>query len=142
MRRRLVLASSSNPTARGDNTVHNTSLREKVLETEGHATGSLPRSDPGALASPAEPVIEDIGDELENSSGGEEEEPMRSRVASLEPVVPMMGPVRAALKGLDHVDLTVEFARRACPFSSLDRSGTLSGWRCRKPLRDVTLKTS
>ena len=71
MRRRLVLTSSGNPTAEGDPTVH-TPLRETVLETEGHATGSMPRSDVGTLA-PAEPVVEDGGEELGNSSGGDEE---------------------------------------------------------------------
>ena len=29
---------------------------------------------------------------------------MTPRVAFLEPVVPMMGPVKVALRGLDHVD--------------------------------------
>ena len=57
----------------------------------------MPRSDFGALATPpVEPVVE--GGELGNSSGRDEEESMSPRVASLELVVPMMGPVRVALK--------------------------------------------
>ena len=35
---------------------------------------------------------------------------MSPRIA-LELVLPMMGPVRVALRGFDHVDLTLEFAR-------------------------------
>ena len=102
MRRRLVLTSSGIPTAQRDPTNH-TPLRETVLA----------RSDDGTLA-PTEPVVDDGGEEeLGNSSGGDEEEPVTPRVASLEPVVPMMGPVRAALRDLDHVDLSLEFARRA-----------------------------
>ena len=110
MRRRLVLTSSSNPTAQRDPTNH-APMRETVLETD-HVTGSMPRSDDGTLA-PAEPVVEDGGEELVNSSGGNEEEPVTPRVASLELVVPMMGPVRGALRDLDHVDLILEFARMA-----------------------------
>ena len=146
MRRRLVLTSSGILTAQRDPT-NQTPLRETVLETESLGAGSMPRSDDGTLA-PAEPVVDDGGEEeLGNSSGGDEEEPLTPRVASLELVVPVMGLVRAALRDLDHVDLSLEFDRRAnvmktVQCSSLDRSGTLSDWRWRKPLREVTLKTS
>ena len=58
-------------------------------------TSSAPGSDFGALATPpAEPIVEDGGEDLGNSSGRDEEELMSPRVASLELVVPMTGLVR------------------------------------------------
>ena len=78
MRRRLVLTSSGIPTAQRDPTNH-TPLRETVLETE--SAGSMPRSDDGTLPQ-VDPIVDDGGEEeLENSSGRDEEEPVSPRVA-------------------------------------------------------------
>ena len=66
---------------------------DTALDTEDHVEASLWRSDSSAEPIlPAEQVHEDISDDA-HSSGGEEE--LESpRVASLEPVAPMMGPVK------------------------------------------------
>ena len=103
----------------------------------------MPRSDDGTLV-PVEPVVDDGGEEeLDNYSGGDqEEEPVTPSVASLELVVPMMGPVRVALSDLDHVDLSLEFARRGNVVKTVPMFLVGPFRNALRPLREVTMKTS